>query len=106
MKNDISLDTINMPIHSNVSSRPGTKQDFRTKNNKSLKELMQDKSLMNYEKLDNIKLDDYGNNKKISYGDLGVYNKDSLSALQNDRSSVQGYSDSLQRPNTFNNAQR
>lgn len=47
MKSDLSIETINMPIHSNGSTRPGTRQDGRSRNNKSLKELMQDKSLMN-----------------------------------------------------------
>lgn len=55
MKSEISLDTININIQSNNSSRPGTKE-ARSRNNKSLKELMQDRSLMNYELLDRINL--------------------------------------------------
>jgi len=45
----MSIDTINMNYNqsSDNSTRPATKQDNRPNKNKSLRELMQDKNLMN-----------------------------------------------------------
>lgn len=78
----MSLDTINMNVFSNNSSRPGTKE--RSRNNKSLKELMQDRSLMNYEQLDRINLNknNYINkNNNTDKNESVSKNMDSMTAI-------------------------
>lgn len=118
MKSEISLDTININVHSNNSSRPGTKE-IRNRNNKSLKELMQDRSLMNYEQLDRINLADERfktdlnslkeSNVNLTYIEKNEsYNQDSMTSIptviNNNVSSKQNLIDP-KRPNT-SNAQR